>query len=125
MYFGVIALLLQDHIDQELLELMIEDLTEAPRMTGSNRTLLSVSVFYRGVLESNSKRMSAGLQGVLEQVTRGEHEGIQYDFSFHQHGAFIYNGSYGHNFLRETLWIASMVRNSQFEFTGEHISYTT
>ena len=48
MYLGPIAILMQDQIRDDLLYQMIEDQTPAPRMTGSNRTLVSTSVFLSG-----------------------------------------------------------------------------
>lgn len=116
MYLGVIALLLQDDISPSLFQLMVEDQTDKPRMTGSNRTLFATSVFYRGVLERDTQRISAGVQGVLDQIGINQKEGIQQDFSFHQHGPYLYNGSYGNNFLRETIWMAAMVQGTPFAF---------
>ena len=120
-YFNVIALLLQGIIENDLLGKMITDLTETPTMTGSNRTLVSVSVLYRGVLEKNAERIARGVAGVMQQVQITSEEGIQCDYSFHQHGPFLYNGSYGSNFLRETIWLASIVQGTQFAFTHEHL----
>lgn len=120
-YFNVIALLLQDDISEDLLSKMVYDLTEAPRMTGSNKTLLSISVFYRGVIEKNEDRIRLGVQGVKDPVMITTEEGVQPDYSFHQHGAFIYNGSYGHNFLRETSWLASIVRGTDYSFSDEQL----
>ncbi len=117
MYFGVIALLLQDAIEDQLLQKMINDHPESPSMTGSNRTLLAISVFYRGILEKNPMRISEGVQGVVDQVKISENEGIQPDYSFHQHGPYLYNGSYGSNFLRETIWMAAMVQGTDFSFS--------
>ena len=121
MYLGPIAILMQDQIRDDLLYQMIEDQTPAPRMTGSNRTLVSTSVFYRGVLEKSPSRIKSGISGVMDPVQISEEEGIQVDYSFHQHGAFLYNGSYGSNFLRETAWIASMVEGTSYAFSEEHI----
>ncbi|WKN40875.1 polysaccharide lyase 8 family protein [Tunicatimonas pelagia] len=120
-YFNVIALLLQDEISEELLQNIIRDLTPAPRMTGSNRTLLSISVLYRGVLEKNPKRIADGVAGVMQPIQITDNEGIQPDYSFHQHGAFLYNGGYGSRFLRETIWLASIVEGTQFTFTDAHL----
>ncbi len=120
-YFNVIALLLQGEIADDLLQKMINDLTPTPRMTGSNRTLLSISVLYRGVLEENPERIADGVAGVMQQVQITNEEGIQADYSFHQHGPFLYNGGYGSNFLRETIWLASIVESTQFAFTDAHL----
>lgn len=121
MYLAVIGLLVQEDIGKNLLEKVIHDLTDKPTMTGSNRTLLASSVLYRGVLENNPERIHAGVQGVMDQVTINEKEGIQPDYSFHQHGPYLYNGSYGSGFLRESIWTAAMVQGTSFAFPTEKI----
>ena len=45
--------------------------------------------------------------GLEKELLVTDKEGIQPDYSFHQHGHFIYNGSYGSNFLRESIWMAT------------------
>lgn len=120
-YLNIIALLLEDKIDSSLQTKMINDLTEIPTMTGSNRTLLATSTFYRGVLTNNTKMIKLGVTGVTDQIKISTKEGIQPDFSFHQHGHFIYNGSYGFNFLRESVWMATMVHGTSFAFSDEFI----
>jgi len=121
-YLAVTGILLRDLLNEELLKKIETDLTAAPSMTGSNRTLLSISVFYRGVIEGNPERLRAGIDGVLTQIEITDKEGIQPDHSFHQHGPFLYNGSYGHNFLRESLWLATMVRGTAFAYAPHHLS---
>lgn len=121
LYFNVIALLLQGEIEDNLLNKIINDLTEVPSMTGSNRTLVSVSVLYRGVLERNAERIASGVAGIMQQVKITDEEGIQQDYTFHQHGPFLYNGNYGSDFLRETIWLASIVSDTRFAFTPEHM----
>ncbi len=121
MYLSVIAILMQDHLREDLIYNLIEDQTARPRMTGSNRTLVSISVFYRGVLEKNPERIALGVSGVMDPVRISDEEGIQVDYSFHQHGPYLYNGSYGANFLRETAWLASIVQGTAYAFDEEHL----
>ena len=120
-YFNVIALLLEGKIEKSLQKKMINDLTENPTMTGSNRTLLATSTFYRGVLEKNTEMIKLGVTGVTDQIEVSAKEGVQPDYSFHQHGHFIYNGSYGFNYLRESIWLATIVKGTEFAFSDEHI----
>lgn len=120
-YFNVIGLLLQGEIDDSLHSKMVNDLTENPTMTGSNRTLLAISTFYRGVIENNIEMVKLGVTGVTDQIIVTDKEGIQPDYSFHQHGHFIYNGSYGSNFLRESIWMATVVSGTSFAYTEEQI----
>lgn len=116
-YFNVIALLLQGEINGSLHSKMVNDLTEKPSMTGSNRTLVAISTFYRGVIENNPERVKLGVTGVTDQIIVTDKEGIQPDYSFHQHGHFIYNGSYGSNFLRESIWMATIVHGTTFAYS--------
>lgn len=115
-YFNIIALLLEGEIDPSLHLKMVNDLTENPTMTGSNRTLLAISTFYKGVLENDSNKIKLGVSGVTDQIAVTTKEGVQPDYSFHQHGKFIYNGSYGFNYLRESIWLATIVHGTQFAF---------
>ncbi|MCK5369890.1 MAG: hypothetical protein KAQ62_15120, partial [Cyclobacteriaceae bacterium] len=100
---------------------MTDDLIPAPYKTGSNRVLLSMSVFYRGVLENNLNRMREGIEGVTGEIKVSSEEGIQYDNSFHQHGAFLYNGNYGHDFLRECSWLGAMLAGTSFAFPNDKV----
>jgi len=120
-YFNVIALLLEGKIDQTLQDKMVNDLTENPTMTGSNRTLLATSTFYKGVLENDSEKIKLGVSGVTDQIVVTTAEGVQPDYSFHQHGKFIYNGSYGFNFLRESIWLATIVHETEFAYSVKQI----
>ena len=120
-YFNVIALLLQGEISESLHSKMVMDLTEKPSMTGSNRTLVAISTFYRGVIENDPERVKLGVTGVTDQIVVTDKEGIQPDYSFHQHGHFIYNGSYGSNFLRESIWMATIVHGTSFAYSDAQI----
>jgi len=120
-YFNVIALLLEGKIDESLLSKMVNDLTKNPTMTGSNRTLLATSTFYLGVLENDPEMIKLGVSGVTDQILISIKEGVQPDYSFHQHGHFIYNGSYGFNFLRESIWLATIVHGTEFAFSEKHL----
>ena len=120
-YLNVIALLLKNKIPEDLEGKMVNDLTEVPTMTGSNRTLLAISTFYKGVLTNNEEMIKLGVTGVTDQIEVTTKEGIQPDYSFHQHGHFIYNGSYGLNYLRESAWQATIVHGTKYAYSPEFI----
>jgi chondroitin AC lyase len=63
-----------------------------------------------------------GVEGVVDQVEMAKGEGVQVDYSFHQHGPYLYNGSYGSNFLRESIWMAAMVQGTAYAFDDEHLA---
>ena len=114
-------MLLDNEINDDLHKKIVNDLTESPTMTGSNRTLLAISTFYKGVLEKDGEKIKLGVSGVTDQIKVTTHEGVQPDYSFHQHGAFIYNGSYGLNFLRESSWLAQIVKGTEFSFSEKYL----
>lgn len=121
-YFNVIALLLEGKIDKSLHLKMVNDLTERPRMEGYNRTVLATSTFYKGILTDNPEMIKLGVSGVTDQIEiTTDHGGIQPDFSFHQHGHFLYNGGYGFQYLRESAWLATIVHGTEFAYSNEHI----
>lgn len=50
-------------------------------------------------------------------IATGTNEGIKADYSFHQHGAQLYNGGYGLFFSTETARLASQSRATAFAFS--------
>jgi len=120
-YFNVIGLLLQGEIDKSLHSKIVKNLTENPTMNGANRTQLAISTFYRGVLENDPDMVQLGVTGVTDQILVTEKQGVQPDYSFHQHGPFIYNGNYGNNFLRESIWMATIVHGTGFAYSDAQI----
>ena len=80
-------------------------MTENPTMTGSNRTLLAISTFYRGVLENNPEMVKLGVTGVTDQIIVTDKEGVQPDYSFHQHGRVFYNFFLGSKFISEKILV--------------------
>jgi chondroitin AC lyase len=121
-YLNVVGLLLQGKIDPMLQASIVNDLIGKPSKTGANRTLEAISTLYRGVLENNPERIRAGVDGVTDQIAVTVKEGIQPDYSFHQHGPFIYNGNYGEHFLRESVWLAAMVSGTSFAYKPEQLA---
>jgi chondroitin AC lyase len=52
-------------------------------------------------------------------------EGIQPDFSFHQHGPLLYFAGYGHDFAVDTAELAYLARETAFRFLPEQIDILT
>ena len=54
----------------------------------------------------------------LRDVNKGN-EGIQADYSFHQHGPQLYSGGYGMGFALDAAYFLSLSCGTQFEFASE------
>ena len=121
-YLGPFGLLMQGSIDAGLLAKIVGDLTDVPSMTGANKTALSTSVLYRGVIENSASRVASGVAGVQGEIGVTSGDGIQRDNSFQQHGGILYNGNYGFGFLRDVLWVAAMVAGTQYACSASQIA---
>jgi chondroitin AC lyase len=77
--------------------------------TGANLTWLATNQAYRGLLEHSYDVLSDALRQLFGEIHVADigYEGIQADASFHQHGAVLYAGGYGHDFTDDcTRWVA-------------------
>lgn len=77
-------------------------------MTGQNRTWLSSNVFVHALLTKDPELAQKAIQAILDELHVTTGEGIQPDWSFHQHGAQLQWGNYGLAFANEAskwLWV--------------------
>jgi chondroitin AC lyase len=82
------------------------------RRTGQNLIWLAENTITRSVLAGDTMAVAAEIR-----VT--EDEGIQADFSFHQHGAIIYAGGYGRGFSLDGSQLALLAHETRFAFPQE------
>ena len=64
-------------------------------MTGQNKVWLAGNVLIRALLQNDAELFGKAANAIREEVTVSEREGIQPDWSFHQHGAQPQFGNYG------------------------------
>ncbi len=70
------------------------------RMTGQNRVWLSECVLMRALLEGNEAEARAARDAIVGEIAlSGTVEGIQSDWSFHQHGNMAQFGNYGASYV--------------------------
>ncbi len=108
-----------------LLEHIIDDLpdnytdcNDFELYTGANLADNAGSMLIRGLLSNDPVQINNGLDALSlvlnfnpndPNVPEEEREGIRRDYSFHQHGALLYNGGYGMSFLEIiAVWGASL-----------------
>ena len=90
--------------------------------TGQNLVWYATQQLVRGALTGDATdlaRASAALQSTL-RITR--EEGIQADFSFHQHGAQLYSGGYGLGFLQDSARTAHWLAGTPWAFTADRLT---
>jgi chondroitin AC lyase len=112
-----VAFLLQDRMTPERLERFGALLEPAQiRMTGQNLNWLATINLKRGILEEDEERVATAAEALHGIVFVGEVEGIQPDYSFHQHGPCLYNHGYGSSYLSDTTANALLLRGTAYAY---------
>jgi chondroitin AC lyase len=91
-------------------------------MTGQNLVWLAENVIGRACLQRDAGLMAEAFKRIEAEIVVTEKEGIQPDFSFHQHGAQLYSGGYGNGFASSAPRFALMAQGTSFAFAPEKIS---
>lgn len=74
-------------------------------MTGQNRVWLTGCVLFRGILEGDEALVREARDVIAAEMKVSEdEEGLQKDWSFHQHGAQLQFGNYGLSFAVTQCW---------------------
>ncbi len=89
-------------------------------MTGQNLMWVAKITLIRGCLEDKSEIVVEASKRMADEIRITSKEGIQADFSFHQHGPCLYSGGYGLNFSDTARW-AYILKGTQFEFPARRI----
>jgi len=117
-----ILLLLDDELDAERSEKGTAILSRARiGMTGANLVDVAYITVMRGILERDPAVVAEAVASITDEIRITTEEGIQPDFSFHQHGPLLYNHGYGAVFMGNCSRLAVTVAGTRFEFPREKI----
>jgi len=92
------------------------------RMTGQNLVWLTEITARRGILEKDPALVAAAYRRIAQEIRVGAAEGVQADFSFHQHGPCLYNHGYGAAFAVDCSRIATDVAGTRLAFPREKVA---
>ncbi|MEB3122112.1 MAG: hypothetical protein VKL41_12920 [Snowella sp.] len=93
---------------------------------GANLVWVATQTIYRGIINQDNTDIQKGLNDVTKEIViTTEVEGIQPDFSFHQHNHQIYNGGYGLNYLTDVCKWAERLEQTEFAFKKDKINILT
>jgi len=90
-------------------------------MTGANLVDVANITVIRGVIEKSPDVIAKAINRISGEIYISTEEGIQPDFSFHQHGAILYNHGYGAVFMDNCSELATVVSGTKLEFAPEKI----
>ncbi|MFC2126141.1 polysaccharide lyase family 8 super-sandwich domain-containing protein, partial [Bacteroidota bacterium] len=90
--------------------------------TGQNLVWQAEITARRAILQKDEKLLMKAFDLIASEIKLSEGEGIQADFSFHQHGPCLYNHGYGVGFAEENAQLASLTAGTVFEYKPEKIT---
>ena len=98
---GTVALLMDDILSAEERDRVVKALRVSKiYMTAQNRVWFAECVLYRALLEGNEADVKAAHAAILDELKISRTvEGIQTDWSFHQHGNQAQFGNYGASYI--------------------------
>lgn len=118
--FAPTLLLLEDDISPELMAKGLKVLEPAERvMTGQNKVWLNGVTLIKGLLLEDASIVNRTSIEIKSELKLSEAEGIQYDYSFHQHGAQQQFGNYGLAFASSMSYWMRVLNGTSYDFTDE------
>ncbi|MDA0712161.1 MAG: hypothetical protein O3B73_18330, partial [bacterium] len=85
--------------------------------TGQNLVWQAEITARRAVIQRDADLLRRAFELIASEVRVGEGEGIQVDFSFHQHQQVIYNHGYGSGFARDNVRLAGLTAGTPFAYS--------
>ncbi|MBC8095601.1 MAG: hypothetical protein H7Y43_07300, partial [Akkermansiaceae bacterium] len=89
--------------------------------TGQNLQWQAGLQIIGGYLERDPARVERYVRRIEQEIRITEEEGIQADFSFHQHGPQLYGGGYGLGFTTDAARLAAQTRGTRFALTDASV----
>ncbi len=91
------------------------------KQTGANKLDVATHYIYRAALTANAGLMDSSVKEVFQPISFTDSEGLQYDYSFMQHGKQLQISSYGSVFIGGEYKVAAFLRNTRYALGGEQL----
>ena len=121
---GASALLMDDVLTAEERAGVVKLMQESGiRMTGQNKVWLAECVLMRALLEGKAPDARAARDAIASEVAMSKTvEGIQADWSFHQHGNMAQFGNYGAAYILSIARFAVIFSGTGLDFPDDKLS---
>ncbi len=91
-------------------------------MTGENLVWVASATAWRAAFNHDEALLSEAVRAIGSTISVTTSEGVQADFSFHQHGAQLYNGGYGAAFAVDGCALAADFGGTKFAFAAAQLA---
>ena len=89
--------------------------------TGQNLVWISRITSWRAAFNHDAALLETAAKAIAGTITVSTAEGIQADYSFHQHGAQLYNGGYGQGYAADGASLAVDFAGTRYAFSPAQI----
>lgn len=120
---GAIALLLGDRLKPEEFDYITGTVMPRAKIarTGQNRVWLAGNTLMDALLLRDEPKAAHAVSVIFSEVVVTENEGIQPDYSFHQHGPQLQFGNYGLAFADDQLKWAAILRGTSWAMSANRL----
>ena len=120
---GLIFLFVEDELTEKEKTEAISVMNHSQfKMTGQNKVWLAGNVLMKALLTNDEKLAKEVRDTISSEIFTGTKEGIQPDFSFHQHGPQQQFGNYGLSFISSMAYFANVFSETPLAFSPNQLS---
>jgi chondroitin AC lyase len=118
---GEIMLLSQNFLPTNLQDSLVDRMKRGNpyEKTGANKLDEAIHYLYRACITKNKLLMESAVQQAFQPISFTTEEGLQYDYSYQQHGPQLQISSYGLVFLSGEYKVASWVNGTAYALNAE------
>ncbi len=121
-----VLVMMRDELTQEEIEGGLKVLKKSKfGRTGQNKSWLAGNNLMKGLLIDDPALVKQARDYIAEEIYITEEEGIQPDWSFHQHGPQVQFGNYGLAYADGTAFWLRVLKGSEFAFSQEQTEIVT
>ena len=118
-----VMVLMEAELTDEQMDLGYKILERAKiGMTGQNKVWLSGNVLFTSLLKRNADTIKLASESIREELVVSMTEGLQPDWSYHQHGPQLQFGNYGLSYVNNMIKWIIILRNTPFQFDEKKVS---
>lgn len=89
--------------------------------TGQNKVWQSGNVLFTSLLTKNTEMIAKASASIQEELVVSTSEGVQPDWTYHQHGPQLQFGNYGLSYVGDMQKWIQILRGTQFKFDEEKV----
>ena len=90
--------------------------------TGQNKVWLAGNVLLTSLLKRDVDTIKLASRSIQEELIVSMKEGVQPDWSYHQHGPQLQFGNYGLSYVNDMIMWISILRNTPYQFDEQKVS---